>query len=145
MFNYDYFTEDGTRTEDCTEAKTLRRVGSARPPLRLVWDRAPSADNLYERLVALLSPVPDDEDTPVLSREELFAGTYDPAVIERPFIVRVADEGEGESAEARITRWLATPNPSLGGERPGDLLLGDANGRCRLEHIVAEMEQGVFS
>ena len=143
MFNYDYFAEDGTRTEDCTEAKTLRRVGSTTPPLRLVWDRAPSADDLYERLVALLSPVPDDKDMPVLSREELLAGTYDPAVVERPFIVRVADQEE--SAEARIAAWLATPNPSLGGERPGDLLRGDANGRCRLEYVIAEMEQGAFS
>lgn len=143
MFNYDYFAEDGTRTEDCTEAKTLRRVGSTEPPLRLVWDRAPSADNLYERLVGLLSPVPDDEGLPVLSRDELLAGTYDPAVTDRPFIVRVANEGE--SAEARITRWLATPNPSLGGERPGDLLRGDAHGRCRLEYMIAELEQGAFS
>ena len=65
------------------------------------------------------------------------------AWIERPFIVRVANDGE--SAEARITRWLATPNPSLGGECPGDLLRGDANGRCRLEYVIAELEQGAFS
>lgn len=104
-----------------------------------------SADELYERLVALLSPVPDDEDLPVLSREELLAGTYDPTVIERPFIVRVANEGEGESAEVRITRWLATPNPSLDGERPGDLLRGDASGRRRLEYMIAAIEQGAFS
>ena len=103
----------------------------------------PSADNLYERLVALLSPVSDDEDLSVLSRDQLLAGTYDPAVVDRPFIVRVANEGE--SAEARITRWLATPNPSLAGERPGDLLRGNARGRCRLEYMIAEMKQGAFS
>ena len=143
MFDYDYFGEDGTRTEDCTEAKTLRRSGSTEPHLRLVWDSAPSANDLYARLVALLSPVAGDEHMKVLSKDQLFAGHYDPAVADRPFVVRVADAEE--SAEARIVAWLETPNPSLGGARPGDLLRGDAGGRRRLEYMIAEMEQGAFS
>lgn len=141
---FHYYTEDGTRTEDCTEAKTLRRSGSTEPHLRLVWDGAPSADELYERLVALLSPaVAGDEGTTVLSKDQLCAGHYDPAVADRPFVVRVTDEGE--SPEARIAAWLAMPNPSLGGARPDDLLGGDAAGRCRLGYMIAEMEQGAFS
>ena len=139
---YQYFAEDGTRTEDCTEAKTLRRSGSTGPRLRLVWGDAPSADELYERLVALLSPMPSDDGKPVLSKDELLAGHYDPAVIDRPFVVRVADVG---AVEARIAAWLETPNSSLGEERPGNLLQGDASDRCRLGYMIAEMEQGAFS
>lgn len=139
---FHYFTQDGSRTEDCTEAKTMRRSGSTQPHLRLVWDRAPSADELYERLVALLSPLAGIEDMKVLSKEQLFAGHHD-LVPARPFVVRVTNEGE--SAQARIAAWLKTPNPSLGGERPEDLLRGDASDRCRLGYIVAEMEQGTFS
>lgn len=148
---YQYFAKDGTKTEDCTEAKTLRRIGSTAPPLRLVWDDAPSADELYERLVTLLSPVAGDEGMTVLSKEQLFTGQYDPAVIERPFIVRVGGEvgeemgDEAGNAEAQVAEWLATPNPSLDGDRPGDLLRGDASGRCRLSYIIAELEQGTFS
>ena len=140
---FHYFTEDGTRTEDCTEARTLRRSGSKEPRLRLVWDGAPSADELYERLVALLSPVASDEGVAVLSKDQLFAGRYDPAEVNRPFVVRVTDEGG--NPEAKIAAWLATPNPSLGGDRPDDLLRGDAQGRCRLGYVIAEMEQGAFS
>ena len=106
------------------------------------WGGAPSADELYERLVALLSPVAGDEGMAVLSKDQLCAGQYDP-VADRPFVVRVTDEGG--SPEARIAAWLATPNPSLGGDRPDDLLRGDANGRCRLGYIISEMEQGAFS
>lgn len=101
-----------------------------------------SANDLYERLVALLSPG-GDEHMRVLSKDQLLAGDYDPAVADRPFVVRVADAEE--SAEARIAAWLETPNPSLGGERPKDLLRGDAGSRCRLESVIAEMEQGAFS
>ena len=140
---FDYFTEDGTKTDDCTEAKTRRRQGSTEPPLRLVWGGAPSADELYERLVALLSPVAGDENMPVLSKEQLLAVREDPAVADRPFVVRVANARE--NTEAQIAAWLATPNPSLGGDRPDDLLRGDAGGRCRLGYIIAEMEQGAFS
>lgn len=104
---------------------------------------APSADELYERLVTLLSPVVGDEDMPVLSKEQLLTGQYDPAVIERPFMVRVGKEVR--DAEALITEWLETPNPSLGGDRPGDLLRGDASDRHRLGSVIAELEQGSFS
>jgi len=140
---FHYYTKDGTRTEDCTEARTLRRSGSKEPRLRLVLDGAPSADELYERLVALLSPVAGDEGMAVLSKDQLFAGHYDSAVADRPFVVRVTDDGG--SPEARIAAWLATPNPSLGGDRPDDLLRGDAQDRCRLGYVIAEMEQGAFS
>lgn len=111
---FHYFAEDGTETED--------------------------ADQLYERLVALLSPVAGDEDMAVLSKDQLLAGHPVP---DRPFVVRVADEAR--SAEDRVAAWLATPNPSLGGDRPDHLLRGDASGRCRLGHLIAEMEQGAFS
>ena len=140
---FDYFTEDGTKTDDCTEAKTRRRRGSSEPPLRLVWGSAPSADELYERLVALLSPVVADEDMTVLSREQLFADGQDHASADRPLVVRAANARENR--EAQIAAWLATPNPSLGGDRPDDLLRGDAQGRCRLGYVIAEMEQGAFS
>ena len=143
MSEYVYFAEDGTRTEDCTEAKTLRRSGSTEPHLRLVGDDVPSADELYERLVALLSPVAGDEDMTVLSKDQLFAGRYDPAVADRPFVVRVTNEEE--NAKALIAAWLKMPNPSLGGDRPADLLSGGASGRCRLGYVIAEMEQGAFS
>lgn len=146
MSDFDYFAEDGTQTGDCTEAKTLRRSGSTGPHLRLVWDDAPSANELYERLVALLSPAPRDEDMVVLTKDQLLAGNHDAIADGRPFAVRVANEEESvEPAGARIAAWLATPNPSLGGSRPEDLLRGDANGRCRLGHMIAQMEQGIFS
>lgn len=137
---FHYFAEDGTETEDCTQAKTLLRGGSTQPHLRLVWDGAPSADQLYERLVALLSPVAGDEDMAVLTKDQLLAGHPVP---DRPFVVSVADEAR--SVEARVAAWLATPNPSLGGDRPDNLLRGDANGRCRVGYLVAELEQGAFS
>lgn len=140
---YQYFAEDGTRTEDCTEARTLQRSGSIGPRLRLVWDGAPSADELYERLVALLSPAAGDDDTTVLSKDELLAGSHDASVANRPFVVRVADDVG--AVEERIAEWLAAPNPSFGGDCPGDLLRGDANGRCRLGYMIAEIEQGAFS
>ena len=104
---------------------------------------APSADELYERLVVMLSPVVGDDDMPVLSKEQLLAGQYDPAVVRRPFIVRVGEEMG--SPEARIAEWLETPNPSLDGDRPGDLLRGDASDRHRLGSVIAEAEQGTFS
>ena len=140
---FDYFTEDGTRTDDCTEAKTRRRRGSSEPPLRLVWDGAPSADELYERLAALLSPVVADEDMTVLSKEQLFADRQNHAVADHPLVVYATNARE--NPEAQIAAWLATPNPSLGGDRPDDLLRGDARGRCRLGYVIAEMEQGAFS
>ena len=65
---FHYFAEDGTETDDCTQARTLLPSGSTQPHLRLVWDGAPTADQLYERLVALLSPVAGDEDMEVLSK-----------------------------------------------------------------------------
>ena len=139
---FHYFGEDGARTEDCTEAKTFRRSGSTEPHLRLVWESAPSADELYERLVALLSPVAGDADLRMISKDQLFAG-HNPALADRPFIVRVTKHEQG--AEARIAAWLAMPNPSLGGDRPDDLLRGDASDRCRLSYMIAEMEQGAFS
>lgn len=139
---FHYFAEDGTETDDCTQAKTLLRGGSTQPHLRLVWDGAPSADQLYERLVALLSPVAGNEEMAMLTKDQLLAGDHD-AVPDRPFVVRVA--AEARSAEARVAAWLATPNPSLGGDRPDNLLRGDASGRCRLAYIIAELEQGAFS
>ena len=146
MSDFDYFAEDGRRTEDCTEAKTFRCSGSTGPRLRLVWDDAPSADELRERLVALLSPVADDEGMAVLTKDQLFAGNHDATAADGPFVVRMTNEEEGEEpVEARLAAWLAAPNPSLGGDRPGDLLIGDANGRCRLGYMIAEMEQGAFS
>lgn len=143
MSEFEYFAEDGTRTEDCTKATTLRRSGSTGPHLRLVWEGAPSADELYERLVALLSPVVGNDEMTILSKDQLLAGHHDPATVARPFVVRVTNDGE--SAEARIAAWLETPNPSLDGDRPDNLLRGDASGRCRLGYMIAEMEQGAFS
>lgn len=140
---FHYFAKDGTRTDDCAEAKTLLRGGSTEPHLWLVRDDAPSPDELYGRLLALLAPMAEVEDMTVLSKEQIFAGDQYPAGSDRPFVVRVANEEE--SAEARIAAWLATPNPSLGGKTPDELLRGDASGRYRLGHMVGEMEQGAFS
>lgn len=70
--NYAYDAEDGSRTEDCTKAKALRKSGG---PLRLVSDNTPSADELRERLVALMSPLDGDENMRVVSKDELLAGT----------------------------------------------------------------------
>ena len=146
MIEFDYFTADGAKTEDCTEAKTLRPSGATVPHLRLVGDAAPSADELYARLVALLSPAARDEDMVVLTKDQLFAGNYDATVVDRPFVVRVTNEEENmEPVEARIAAWLATPNPSLDGDRPEALLKGDPSSRCRLGYVIAEMEQGAFS
>ena len=78
----------------------------------------------------------------MLSKDELLAGHYDPAVVDRPFVVRAADAG---TADARIAAWLETPNSSLGEERPGNLLRGNASNRRRLGYAIAEMEQGTFS
>ena len=111
-----------------------------------VWDGAPSADELRERLVALLSPMVGDEDVVMLTKDQLLAGDYDATVTDRPFVVRVTDEGESvEPVEARIAAWLATPNPSLDGDRPEVLLRGDPSSRRRLDYVIAEMEQGAFS
>ena len=111
-----------------------------------VWDDAPSADELRERLVALLSPMVGDEDVVMLTKDQLLAGDYDATVTDRPFVVRVTDEGESmEPVEARIAAWLATPNPSLDGDRPEALLRGDPSSRRRLGYMIAEMEQGAFS
>lgn len=147
MDDFDYFAEDGTQTEDCTEAKTFRCSGSTAPPLRLVWGSAPSADELYDRLMALLSPTVGYEDMAVLTKDQLFAGNHDATVLDRPFVVRMANDEEEsvETAEARLAVWLAAPNPSLDGSRPDDLLRGDSNDRCRLGYMIAEMEQGAFS
>ena len=145
MSDFDYFAEDGRQTEDCTEAKTFRCSGSPAPPLRLVWSGAPSADELYDRLIALLSPAVGGADMAVLTKDQLFAGHHDATVADRPFVVRVTNEEGEESAEARLAAWLATPNPSLDGNRPDDLLRGDSSDRCRLGYMIAEMEQGAFS
>ena len=56
-----YFAEDGTQTEDCTEAETFRRSGSTEPLFRLVRD-------------GLLG----DEDMIALSQDQPFAGHHDP-------------------------------------------------------------------
>ena len=108
---------------------------------------APSADELYDRLIALLSPAVGHEDMAVLTKDQLFAGNHDATVVDRPFVVDVTnDEGESvETAEVRLAAWLATPNPSLDGSRPDDLLQGDSSDRCRLGYMIAEMEQGAFS
>ena len=141
--NYAYDAEDGSLTEDCTEAKALR---TSKGPLRLVWDSTPSADALYERLVALMSPLDGDENMRVVSKDELFAGNANPTAGDGPFVVRVIDEGESAvPVEDRIANWLATPNPSLGGDCPRNLLQGEAIDRCRLGYVIAEMEQGAFS
>ena len=121
----------------------LQLIETERPQSLDEWAGTPSADELYERLVALLSPVVADDDMTALSREQLFADCQDHASADRPLVVRAANGRE--NTEARIAAWLATPNPSLGGVRPDDLLRGDARGRCRLGYIVAEMEQGAFS
>ena len=87
-----------------------------------------------------------DEDVVMLTKDQLLAGDYDATVTDRPFVVRVTDEGESmEPVEARIAAWLATPNPSLDGDRPEVLLRGDPSSRRRLSYMIAEMEQGAFS
>ena len=115
-------------------------------PDKWVWGGAPSADELYDRLIALLSPALGHEDMAVLTKDQLFAGNHEPTVVDRPFVVRVTNEEEGEeSTEARLATWLATPNPSLDGNRPDALLRGDSSDRCRLGKVIAEMGQGTFS
>jgi putative toxin-antitoxin system antitoxin component (TIGR02293 family) len=57
-------------------------------------------------------------------------------------VVTRAEEALGERAKA--ARWLRTPNRSLNGDRPIDLLGSDVGSRM-VERVLGRIEHGVYS
>lgn len=50
----------------------------------------------------------------------------------------------GFDAAAWMTRWLAEPNPALGGVRPVDLL-GTVEGQDRVSQLLAQIASGAYA
>ena len=106
--------------------------------------RAPTSEELYERLVTLAAPDGADRNFPAFTMEQLHE-RYPDVPEKGPFIVTLGGALSRCDAESRIKEGLGQPTPALGGERPGVLLRGSDRDRERLAGFIAAIEQGMFS
>lgn len=59
-------------------------------------------------------------------------------------MVRESGNPEGFDAAAWVSRWLDTPVPALGGQRPIDLL-DTTEGQAKVVTVIAQMQTGAYT
>ena len=96
-------------------------------------------DLIRERLTALFT-VGDDE---AVALRDVPREIPDTGIVVRSDF---SASDSGDSAEARVESWLATPNPAFRYRCPGDYLeSGDPGKLERLEAVIGSLEDGALS
>lgn len=71
-------------------------------------------------------------------------GGFDALLRQVEEMVREAGNPEGFDAADWLSRWLVTPQSSLGGKRPVDFM-GDEEGRATVSRLLAMARDGVYA
>ncbi len=101
---------------------------------------APDRTELVKRIQVLFGVVPPAKtSTP---EESPYAVPADVQAFKIPIPTQQADPADATSA---LKAWLATPNPSLGGLCPQNLIKGSDDERAFLGSFLSSIEDGSFS